>query len=60
MCTALSRLVEDPALRARLGANARQAARERFHRNTVMAQWSTLYDSLIEVREERSVKHVYR
>jgi glycosyltransferase involved in cell wall biosynthesis len=44
LAIAIARLVEDPDLRARLGAAGRQAALERFDRRRLADEWAALYE----------------
>jgi glycosyltransferase involved in cell wall biosynthesis len=48
LAAAIERLVLDPALRARLGAEARRRAEERFSVKTMLARTEELYLSLLE------------
>jgi glycosyltransferase involved in cell wall biosynthesis len=50
---AMQRVIEDPALRRRLGAGAMQTARD-YTIEGVVDQWEALFDELVARRESRS------
>lgn len=52
LAEALARLIHDPALRARLGAAARQRAAENFSDSTICAQTLLVYEALTPNRSQ--------
>jgi len=51
LAAAVDRLLDDDALRARLGRTARDAARTRFSARGMASRFEDVYDSLITSRE---------
>lgn len=54
MAAAIRRYLDDPALRARHGAEARRAVEQRFRMNAMVQAYLALYDKLLQARAPRA------